>query len=434
MSLPERLPRGGVRRSAMTFVGVAGLVGALLTGCGTDGQPASASVTRLTFWSGYAGPAPTALEAIVDEFNSANPDVRIEVSLMPWDVFFQNLLPAYSSEGGPDLAAFDSTRVAQYAKKGVLAPVDDWFAADPASNALVTAAVDAVTYQGVKYAVPMTFTSLKLCYNRALFTEAGLDPVRPPTTWDQWRNAMIRSTSDDDDDGVPEQYGLAIPDHETIPVWPILLWGHGGDLLEPDGSKSALTRPESIAAVRTWTDLVTRKKVSPTGLSGAEAEELFRTGKAAMTITGPWATSGFQDAGVDFDLAPVPPGPIRQATLGSTTSLALSATLTPEKKRAAQRFLSYWVGEQAQESWMKGSGYPSIRLDQYAPNDNPLVGEFADDARIAQPLMPGTVEFAKIHDDVFEPAIRDVVSGKIGVNDGMAAASRRIDEILAASG
>ncbi|TQM78532.1 carbohydrate ABC transporter substrate-binding protein (CUT1 family) [Saccharothrix saharensis] len=388
-------------------------------------------MTRLSFWSGYAGPAPSTLEAVVDEFNAANPDVRIEVSLMPWDVFFRNLLPAYSSEGGPDLAAFDSTRVAQYAKKGVLAPMDDWFAADPASNALVTAAVDAVTHQGVKYAVPMTFTSLKLCYNRTLFTEAGLDPDRPPTTWDRWRDAMIRLTGTAN--GAPARHGLAIPDHDTIPVWPILLWGHGGDLLEADGSKSALTRPESIAAVRTWTDLVRNRKVSPIGLSGTDAEELFRDGKAAMTITGPWATGTLREAGVDFDLAPVPPGPVRQATLGSSTSLALNAALTPDKARAARRFLSFWVGEQAQESWMKGSGYPSIRLDQNSFHENPLVAEFADDARIAQPLMPGTVEFARIYDDVFEPAVRDVLAGEVGVEDGMGAAARRIDEILTGS-
>ena len=56
-----------------------------------------------------------------------------------------------------------------------------------------------------------------------------------------------------------------------------------------------------------------------------------------------------------------------------------------------------------------------------------------DDARIAQPLMPGTVEFARIYDDVFEPAVRDVLAGEVGVEDGMGAAARRIDEILTGS-
>ncbi|WP_447009824.1 ABC transporter substrate-binding protein [Saccharothrix hoggarensis] len=405
----------------------------LLAGCGSPAVEPSGQLVRLTFWSGYAGPNASALESIVDEFNAANPGVRIEMSFMPWDVFFRSLLQAYSAGGGPDLAAFDSTRVAQYAKKGVLAPVDDWFAADPASNVLVTAATEAVAYDGRKYAVPMTFTSLKLHYNRELFTRAGLDPDRPPTTWDEWREAMTRLTVDRDRDGRPEQYGLALPDHDTTPTWPIALWGGGGDVLEADGRRSALTRPESVSAVRTWVDLIREEHVSPIGLSGLEAEAAFSRGEAAMVITGPWAISGFQEAGVDFDVAPVPAGPVTQATFGATTSLALNASLSPAEKEAAHAFLSFWVSEGAQEHWMERSGYPSIRLDQNSLPSNPFVAEFADDARIARPLMPGTVEFAKIHDDVFAQAIRDIVAGKVDTAEGLAAAARRIDEILTES-
>ncbi|MFD1146540.1 hypothetical protein, partial [Saccharothrix hoggarensis] len=96
-------------------------------------------------------------------------------------------------------------------------------------------------------------------------------------------------------------------------------------------------------------------------------------------------------------------------------------------------FLSFWVSEGAQEHWMERSGYPSIRLDQNSLPSNPFVAEFADDARIARPLMPGTVEFAKIHDDVFAQAIRDIVAGKVDTAEGLAAAARRIDEILTES-
>ncbi|MBB5801542.1 multiple sugar transport system substrate-binding protein [Saccharothrix ecbatanensis] len=416
------------RWAVLAIAAVVGLVGAV--GCGT-GDTSSSRVVRLSFWSGYAGPVPTAMEAVVAEFNAANPDIRVDVNFMPWDVFFGKLLPAYGSAGGPDLAAFDSTHVAQYAKKGVLAPMDDWFAADPASDVLITAATEAVTYDGVKYAVPMTFSSLKLFYHRPMFEAAGLDPDRPPTTWDEWRDAMVKLTTDHDRDGTPEQYGMALPDHDAIPVWPILLWGHGGDVLEPDGSKSALTRPETVAAVRTWADLLHRKKVSPVGLAGAEAEQLFQIGDAAMTVAGPWLTAGLE--GVDYDVAPVPSGPVRQATLGSTTSVALNAKASPEKKQAAHRFLSYWVSEQAQESWMKGSGYPSIRVDQNALADNPFVAEFAADVRIAQPLMPGVVEFDKLYNDVFEKAIRNIGDGDVTVEDGLAAAAARMDEILAGS-
>ncbi|MEU4767385.1 extracellular solute-binding protein [Actinosynnema sp. NPDC023794] len=212
---------------------------------------------------------------------------------------------------------------------------------------------------------------------------------------------MTGTTKDRDRDGTPERYGMALPDHDTTPTWP-----GGGDLLEADGRTSALTRPGSIAAVRTWVELLREEKVSPVGLSGEETEASFRDGKAAMMITGPWSATGFQAAGLDFDVAPVPPGPVRQATFGATTSLALNARLTPAMKQAAHEFLSYWVSERAQERWREGSGYPSIRLDRNSAPGNPFVTEFADDARIARPLMPGTAA------------------------DGLTAAGRRTDEIL----
>ena len=42
---------------------------------------------------------------------------------------------------------------------------------------------------GAIYAVPTAAYGMSLTYNRSLFTQAGLDPNNPPTTWDQVRTA-----------------------------------------------------------------------------------------------------------------------------------------------------------------------------------------------------------------------------------------------------
>ncbi|MFE9749055.1 extracellular solute-binding protein [Saccharothrix saharensis] len=258
--------------------------------------------------------------------------------------------------------------------------------------------------------------------------------VRRPVTWDRWRAALVALTKDRNRDGTPEQYGMALPYHTGVPVWPILLWAHGGDVVETDGAKSALTRPRTVSAVSTWTSLVTQNRISPVGLSGAEAEQLFKEGKAAMTITGPWAVPGFQDAGVDFGLVPVPPGTARQVTLGFTTSLALNAELTPQKAAAAHRFMSYWMEEDTQRRWMEESGDPSIRVDRTTPVTNPLGAQFAEDTRFAEPLMPGVVDFSLVYDDVFEPAIRRIATGEVNPENGLLAAAAWIDHLLSQSG
>ena len=42
---------------------------------------------------------------------------------------------------------------------------------------------------GKIFAVPTAAYGMSLTYNRTLFTQAGLDPDKPPTTWDEVRAA-----------------------------------------------------------------------------------------------------------------------------------------------------------------------------------------------------------------------------------------------------
>src|SRR5207244_1848714 len=113
-----------------------------------------------------------------------------------------------------------------------------------------------------------------------------------------------------------DQYGVVFPDRFAVPVWSILLWGNGGDVVSADGKKALIDSPNSVGAVKYWSDLILNKQISPTGLTGVEADKLFQAGKAAMEINGPWGAGGFAAAGVNFGLGLVPAGPKARATIG----------------------------------------------------------------------------------------------------------------------
>src|SRR5881394_859659 len=81
--------------------------------------------TTITFWNGFTGPDRPALEALVKKFNNSQKNYKIDMTIMPWDVFYEKLLPSWAARKGPDLIAFDSAQIPQYADKGVLAPLDD---------------------------------------------------------------------------------------------------------------------------------------------------------------------------------------------------------------------------------------------------------------------------------------------------------------------
>ncbi len=387
----------------------------------------------LKFWNGFTGPDRAAVEGIVSKYNASQDKVKIEMEIMPWDVFFDKLLPSLGSGTGPDIAAMDTAQIPQYAARNVFQPLDDFYGAggvDP--EVMVRSAVDATAFKGKKYGVPMNFTTLKLYWNKDMFREAGLDPEKPPATWKEFGDYAKKLTKDTDGDGKPEQYGLSIADHATIAMWPILLWQNGGGLVSEDGRTATLGDPATIEAARHWIDLVTKDKISPVGQAGADADKLFQSRKAAMEIVGPWMTTGFKDAGIDFGIAMPAAGPKADVTLGTSVAFTLNARATGGKKQAAKDFFTYWNSKESQKYWSVESGFPPNRTDLTASDlrENPYSALFGQDADKSRFYLAGVQEFQKVNETIFEPALQRALNGKGDVGTLFGQAGKEIQAVL----
>ena len=306
--------------------------------------------------------------------------------------------------------------------------MDDYYA-DPAteSDALVPAAVDAGMWDGTHYGVPMNFTTLLLYWNKALFEAAGLDPETPPATWDDFIAAAKALT--DSDAG---QYGLAIADHETVPMWPILLWGNGGGVVSDDGTTSLLSDPKTIEALDLWGGLVRDDGISPVGLAGADADKLFQTGRAAMEIVGPWMTTGFTDAGLDFGVAAPPVGPGGAVTLGTSVAFAVNEQSDDVTAAAAAQFIAFWNSAQSQVTWALGSGFPPNRTDIDPADlaDNPYTVAFGEHSDIARFYLTNVKDFTAVDIDIFTPALQRLLNGEGTAADLFGAASDDVQAVL----
>ena len=195
------------------------------------------------------------------------------------------------------MVSLDASLIPQYVKAGALKPVDDLWAAggiDPAKFS--DGVLQGMTVDGKKYGAPIIYFTTLLYMNNDLFTKAGL-PAECPQDWAAWQDALLKLTVDENADGTPEQYGMSWGDHGAVSIWPSLVWGNGGDFVNADATKSLLDDPKTIEAVQQWGDLINKNKILALGLSGVEADNLFQTGKAAMTVSGPWVSTGFKDAG-----------------------------------------------------------------------------------------------------------------------------------------
>ena len=388
--------------------------------------PQVSTAAELTFWNGFTGPDRPSVEAITAEFTAANPNSPVAMDIMPWDSLMQKLLTSLGSGSGPDIVAINFAEVPKFAASGYVADVTDHLTAandlDPANWA--EGLRDVLLVDGRYYAVPMNYATVMMYYNKDLFAAAGLDPNTPPKTWDEWI-AAIRATTKTEGEA---QYGLTLPDHQTIPNWPILLWGNGADIVS--NGAAGLTDPKALEALKMWSDLVVNEKISPVGLTGAEADKLFETGKAAMGITGPWMTNGFTAAGLNYDVAPIPAGPAGDVTLGD--SVVLMINKDTDDMEGAIKFLAHWNSKASQLRFANDTGFPPSRTDLAGSPEitNPWAAKFSAVVPISRFNLAGQINFTQINDEVFTPLIQTITLGRESVEDAAAAANDQLGALI----
>ncbi|GAA3777980.1 ABC transporter substrate-binding protein [Microbacterium kribbense] len=439
MKTQQPLHHRGSRAIVMAAAGI-GVVALALTGCagqgsGKDGGGTDASgKVSLEFWNGFTGPDGPALQKVIADFNKSQDKVTVKANIMPWDTLYQKVLTAVAGNSGPDIIAMSASRMPQFSAQGMFAPVDDYYS-DPAndSSALAQAAIDASKFDGKNYGVPVNYTPMMMYYNKDVFTAAGLDPAKPPTTWDELKAMVPKLTVDSNGDGKPEQYALALADHETVPVFPALLWGTGGAVVSDDGKTSQLDSAESLNALNYWVSLVKDDKASPIGLSGADADKLFTTKKAAIEIVGPWMTSGFDAAKLNYGIVAPPAGPTDDTILADVVAMGLPAGISDTKKKAAYEFFAYWNSKEGQITWASGSGFPPNRADvadQITSSPYPAIFGAADVGKRTKILLAGVAPGGTIIDTIFFPAVQKALNGEGSVNSIFADASKQVQAEL----
>ena len=409
-------------RNLMAVAVAAALALGLLAGFG---QAAAQDKVTITFWNGFTGPDRPAVEELVKQFNESHDNIQVEMTISPWDSLMQSLIGAMPAGEGPDVAGIHFQYVPQYAESGLIMDLTAYLAEgsdlDPAN--WPAALVELLQYDGKFYAAPVNFATLMLYYNKDLFAAAGLDPENPPANWDEWIEAIKATTQDN-------RYGIALAERQTIPMWPILIWGNGGDIIA-DG-KSMLADPKTIEALELWGSLVRDEGIAPIGLTGAEADQLFQSGRAAMEMNGPWMVNGYLEAGVNFDVAPIPEGPAGPVTLADTVVFVVNDQ--SENKDAVLEFIRFWNSRESQLYWSQQTGFPPARLDLADDpallEASPWAAKFAAVVPYSRFFLGGQKDYVQIENDIFVPMIQSITQGVSSVEEAATQAHEQLTALL----
>ena len=263
---------------------------------GSDGEAASsASDGPITIeaWHTFASESKeeeTFTNAVRD-FEAQNPNITVEITMVPFANADQLFMTAAQGGEAPDLmrlssdqlGAIGEVRVDGYPLLEDLRPH-----LTPQERGLFEErALDAMRYGDELYGIPASQDCLSLIFNKALFDAEGLD--YPDETWTE---QDILSTAQQ----LTQQdvQGLALP-IKTAYWWFPIQEGFGGSLFDENGNPT-LDSNGSSEAMQWMLDLELEHEVVATGTQIEGMKNQFITSKAAMIVDGPWNWATYEDS------------------------------------------------------------------------------------------------------------------------------------------
>jgi len=322
----------------------------LLSGCSSAGDKTAANgkttITVASLIPGSTKEAVAAFNGRVTAFEKVHPDITVTPQEYQWTG------PTFASQlaGGtlPTEFSVPFTDSQSLLQNGQLADITDQVKQLPyVSQFNKNVFGVAQDSSGKIFGLPYGPYAMGLSYNRAIFKKAGLDPDKPPTTWDE-----VRADAKTIAQKVPGVAGYMQMTQGGTGGWELTAatYSRGGRVQSTSGSKTTVTtdNPQTKAVLQQLHDMrwVDNSIGSNFLLDWSGINQRFGAGQIAMYPSGSDVLGALvQQDGVkpaDYGLAPLPTEGTDAGVLSGGNVAAVSVKATPEQRAAAVKWIDFY--------------------------------------------------------------------------------------------
>lgn len=340
-----------------------------MMGCQKEEKIKGKKTIRFTTWG---SPASNKIyQDVVDEFEKKNPDIDVELMMLPWSAYHRKILTMFAAGSKLDVMRLANSYFPQFMEKGAFLPLDKYIERDrdeiDLGDFYPEALMGCLADDGRICGLPVDIAGWAIYYNRGIFDKAGLSYPDESWTWDTFLNVAGKLTRDLDGDGRIDQYGAYVK--VKMGVIELLAGQSGATILNGDNSKCTFNTAEGRAVIQLLYDLIVKYKVVPPPEFRAD-QNVFLAQKVAMVMLMRGDVTGFrQSLAFDWDVGPVPkwPGKEPRALIvgGFNPWVIASSTKYPEE---SWRFLKFFTGKEASRNMAKtGRFIPARRSVAESP-------------------------------------------------------------------
>jgi multiple sugar transport system substrate-binding protein len=398
---------------------------------------------HVVYWEKWTGFEADAMRDVVNAFNRSQN--RIFVDYLSVSGVETKTLMAIAGGAPPDIAGLYGNNVAQYADDQAIENLDDRCkAAKITADQYIPAFISICTIHNHLYALPSAPASVALHYNKAMFQAAGLDPDKPPKTFEEMGvmcDKIFRQKN-----GHVEAVGF-LP---SEPGWWNFAWGYwfGGTLWDGK-SKITANCPENVAAFN-WIKGFGQK-------FGVQSLQTFRGGfgsfssptnafmeqQVAMELQGVWMANfiGKYAPTMTWGVAPFP-HPANRPDLANRTIADEDVLTIPRGARhpsEAFEFIRYVESVKGMEQLCleqkKNSPLRVMPKEFYLKHPNPNIRLFSNLPKGAHtftvPKMGIWPEYEAALNDAFDAVNLGAKSPQQALDEVQSTMQPRLDESIA---
>ncbi|MBN4059516.1 sugar ABC transporter substrate-binding protein [Acidimicrobium ferrooxidans] len=389
-----------------------------------ESEPADAEPVSIRYLTFSAAPDYLdELDAMIAGFEADNPDVTVEVETLPFDDYFSVLRTQIAGDDAPDAFELNYENFVSFAAAGTLADVGAL--SDGADDSVYYQdAFDAFALDGTQFALPASYSTVVLFYNKELFAAAGIDEPTDDWTWADESQAAADIAALDDD-----TFGFFAGIH----FWEFYKTAAQNGCNFFEGDAVTIDAPECVEALQYMLDFVNDgSQPTEAEMSGVSDGDMFLKGELGLLTSGIWMFDAFAEADFDWDIV-VEPGNTSGGSHFFANGVAVSSA--SDKQEAAARWIRYFTSSDSaaqirvEAAWELPTLTDAALYDVYLSQEPPANRE-AVLASLEDVVNPPVIERQGEMQDAVNAAFALAVAGNLTAEEALAQAKSEIEGLL----
>ncbi|PXW82325.1 carbohydrate ABC transporter substrate-binding protein (CUT1 family) [Pseudogracilibacillus auburnensis] len=413
-----------------------------LAACGSSDSDSNASKkkdsgdkTEIDFYFPVAvgGPIANLVDDLVADFEEENPNIKVNPKFGgSYEETMTQVMAAVHGGNAPELAVLFSIDLFTLLENDVIEELTPLFD-DEYFDDFYDAFMENSTTDDKVFSLPFQRSTIVLYYNKDAFKEAGLDPEKPPTNWNELVEYGKKLTIDEG----KTQWGLEIPS-TGYQYWMLqaLALQTEENIMSKDGKEVYFDAPYVKESMDFWLDLGNVHKIMPEGvIEWATVPSDFLSGNTAMMFhTTGNLTNVKENADFEFGVSFLP----ANNQYGSPTgggNIYLFKDIPEENRDAAIKFMEFLTGPERIAQWSIDTGYVATRESAYETETLKEYTEVFPESIVAREQLEyadselATYQNGEIQ-KLFNDALQSILTGNTTVEDGLNDAQEEANRVL----